>query len=264
MVFPPLSTQPLPIGTPSKGDRADYNFNPLPHSIADNVRLFHPPHDGAHPAELFSVGYNKCSLPGCRFIRTDNPRQMLMFIDGACTKNGNSLSRGGCGVVYTSKLWQQPISFPLEDDGIAHTNNRAELRAATLAIGMRVWNGEGFNKVVLACNSEYVVKGVCEWLNNWVDNGWKNALGLPVKNRDLWELLLEKLRFQESMGVLVQFWQIPREWNEADPYAKLGAKNEKDRTVGPVMQFQLMERLPEGPPPTIIFGWRDFQEMMRI
>jgi ribonuclease HI len=191
--------------------------------MADGARRFLPPHDGAHPADLFSPRWNTCSLPGCRFIRIDNPKQMLMFIDGACSNNGNSLSRGGSGVVYTSLQWQTPISHPLEDDGIAHTNNRAELRAAIIAIGMRAWQGEGFNNVVLACDSEYVVKGVCEWLNNWIQNGWKNSLGRPVANRDLWEMLLAKLRVMESRGVLVQFWQIPREWNEADAYAKQAA-----------------------------------------
>jgi ribonuclease HI len=222
MAPPLLSTQPLPNDDPRPGG-FDYRVVPLSPSMADGARRFLPPHDGAHPADLFSLRWNTCSLPGCRFIRTDNPKQMLMFIDGACSNNGNSLSRGGSGVVYTSLQWQTPISHPLEDDGIAHTSNRAELRAAIIAIGMRAWQGEGFNNVVLACDSEYVVKGVCEWLNNWIQKGWKNSLGRPVANRDLWEMLLAKLRVMESRGVLVQFWQIPREWNEADAYAKQAA-----------------------------------------
>ena len=38
-------------------------------------------------------------------------------------------------------------------------------------------------------DSEYVVKGMTEWLGGWKLRGWKNSKGKPVKNRWLWELL---------------------------------------------------------------------------
>jgi ribonuclease HI len=145
---------------------------------------------------------------------------MLMFIDGACSNNGQVGARGGCGVVFTSIHEAKPITFPLENDGTPHTSNRAELRAALVALGLRVWNGEGFNNVILACDSEYVVLGASQRLDRWVRTGWVTRNGTPVKNRDLWEALLEEMRKQESYGVHVQFWLIPREWNEADQYAK--------------------------------------------
>lgn len=44
-----------------------------------------------------------------------------------------------------------------------------------------------------------------------------------MKNRDLWEALFDKLRELEAIGCLVQFWAIPRAWNEADKYAKEAA-----------------------------------------
>jgi hypothetical protein len=50
------------------------------------------------------------------------------------------------------------------------------------------------------------------------DNCWE-----PVANQDLWKKLEEKLREMEKSGMLVQFWKIPREWNEADKYAKAGS-----------------------------------------
>jgi ribonuclease HI len=90
-------------------------------------------------------------------------------------------------------------------DGVSHTHNRAELRAAVLALGMRLWCGEGFTSVVLACDSEYIVKGACEWSNKWVKNGRKTSGGIAVKNRDLWEELLRAMRKLEHLDVLVQF-----------------------------------------------------------
>lgn len=65
------------------------------------------------------------------------------------------------------------------------TNNRAELMAAT--IGLQALNKPCAVKVV--SDSQYVVKGMKEWIHGWRRKGWKNAAGEPVKNRELWELL---------------------------------------------------------------------------
>ena len=45
-------------------------------------------------------------------------------------------------------------------------------------------------RVVLHTDSQYVQKGIGEWLPNWIRRGWKTAAGEPVKNKDLWERLL--------------------------------------------------------------------------
>ncbi|KAF8533779.1 ribonuclease H-like domain-containing protein, partial [Trichophaea hybrida] len=68
-------------------------------------------------------------------------------------------------------------------------NNRAELRAAILGLGLRVWSGEGLSSVVMATDSEYVVNGACDWIKKWRSNGWVTALGGKVVNQDLWEML---------------------------------------------------------------------------
>jgi ribonuclease HI len=44
-------------------------------------------------------------------------------------------------------------------------------------------------EVVLSTDSQYVQKGIGEWLPNWIRRGWKTAGGEPVKNKDLWERL---------------------------------------------------------------------------
>ena len=43
--------------------------------------------------------------------------------------------------------------------------------------------------MVLTTDSQYVRKGITEWISNWVRRGWKTAGGDAVKNRDLWERL---------------------------------------------------------------------------
>lgn len=146
----------------------------------------------------------------------------MMFCDGACSHNGagGGQSRGGCGIVLTSG---NGISYSLGNDGFSHTSNRAELEAVILALGLRYWPGEGFQSVVIATDSEYVVLGITQWMRNWIQRGWRTATGAPVANQDLWQALRDRLGELEGMGCHVQFWWIPREWNEADENAKKAA-----------------------------------------
>jgi ribonuclease HI len=46
-------------------------------------------------------------------------------------------------------------------------------------------------RVRITTDSEYVKKGMTEWIDGWVKRGWKNTQKKPVANRDLWERLLE-------------------------------------------------------------------------
>ena len=61
---------------------------------------------------------------------------------------------------------------------------------------------------------------------------------MPVENQDLWEMLLAALRKQDEWGVLVQFWLIPREQNEADPYAKAGTFEDRCGSMDQVMAVE--------------------------
>lgn len=65
------------------------------------------------------------------------------------------------------------------------TNNRMELMAAIAAL-------EALRRpceVLLHTDSQYVLKGLNEWLPGWVRRGWRTAAGEPVKNQDLWQRL---------------------------------------------------------------------------
>jgi len=65
------------------------------------------------------------------------------------------------------------------------TNNRMELTAAIRGL-------EALTrpcKVDLTTDSQYVMKGITEWLPNWKQRGWKTAAKAPVKNADLWQAL---------------------------------------------------------------------------
>ncbi len=65
------------------------------------------------------------------------------------------------------------------------TNNRMELMAAIR--GLRALNRAC--EVELYTDSQYVRKGITEWMAGWKRNGWKNSAKKPVKNADLWQEL---------------------------------------------------------------------------
>lgn len=69
------------------------------------------------------------------------------------------------------------------------TNNRMELTAAIRALAELKRPCD----VQLTTDSEYVMRGIQEWLPNWKKRGWKTAARQPVKNADLWQQLDEQV-----------------------------------------------------------------------
>lgn len=103
-----------------------------------------------------------------------------IFTDGACKGNPGP---GGWGVLLRLGEHQKTL-FGGE---LNTTNNRMELTAAIRGL-------EALKKtarVVLTTDSQYVMKGIREWLPAWKQRGWKTASRQPVKNVDLWQRLDE-------------------------------------------------------------------------
>lgn len=91
------------------------------------------------------------------------------------------------------------------------TNNRMELSAAIAALrwvasGASSASSETEKKIVLYTDSQYVKKGMTEWIHQWQKRGWKRPTGEPVQNRDLWEALLAAAEACKKNGALVA-WQ---------------------------------------------------------
>ncbi|MBC7190949.1 ribonuclease HI [Marinobacter sp.] len=108
--------------------------------------------------------------------------EVVIYTDGACKGNPGP---GGWGVVLRYGDVQKTLHGGERDT----TNNRMELQAAI----------EGLKALRRACNvelytdSQYVRKGITEWLDGWKRNGWKTAARKPVKNADLWLELDEQV-----------------------------------------------------------------------
>jgi ribonuclease HI len=177
-----------------------------------------------------ALGFNNI-LPGGvnRFIRSTNRRQFLIYTDGSCLENGRANPVGGCAFVFNNRPDGQ-AGLTLEHEGPfgdSHipSSNRAELRAVIAALRYRYWVEDGFNSLVIATDSAYVVHGITEWVIVWLRNGWRTSSNVPVRNRDLWECLLGEIEAWRDEGLEVQFWGISRAWNvDADALAREAAR----------------------------------------
>lgn len=106
-----------------------------------------------------------------------------IFSDGACSGNPGM---GGYGAILRCGDREKEISGAEE----LTTNNRMELMGAIAALESLKRPCE----VVLTTDSQYLYKGMTEWIFGWMKKGWINSKKEPVLNRDLWEKLLEMSR----------------------------------------------------------------------
>lgn len=105
-------------------------------------------------------------------------KQVTIYTDGACRGNPGP---GGWGAVLQYGEHQRELYGGERDT----TNNRMELTAALKALEALREPCE----IDLTTDSEYVRKGITEWLPAWKKRNWKTADRKPVKNADLWQAL---------------------------------------------------------------------------
>ena len=106
-------------------------------------------------------------------------KHIEIYADGACRGNPGP---GGWAALLISGDNRKEVS-----GSEAHTtNNRMELLAAIG--GLEALKKPGSTARVYT-DSQYVIKGISEWVPNWKQRGWKTADKKPVKNQDLWERL---------------------------------------------------------------------------
>ncbi len=126
-----------------------------------------------------------------------------LYTDGACS--GNPGPGGWAAVAYF-------------DDGTCHelggrdratTNNRMEMQAAISALEFFV-STDRSEQCVLYTDSEYLIKGITQWVKGWKKKGWKTAAGKPVLNQDLWETLDNLDRQVQSLTKAPVSWQHVR------------------------------------------------------
>lgn len=111
-----------------------------------------------------------------------------IYTDGACKGNPGP---GGWGALMRSGTHQKELFGGAPDT----TNNRMELTAVIRALQAL----KRRSRVSIHTDSQYVQKGVTEWLAGWKARGWRTAARQPVRNLDLWQEL-EPLLAQHDLS----------------------------------------------------------------
>lgn len=110
------------------------------------------------------------------------PKIEKLYTDGACSGNPGP---GGWGVVV---YYNDGSVYEIGGKESQTTNNRMEMQAAIAALKLLAAKGQT-EPVTLYTDSEYLKKGITEWVKGWKKKGWKTSQGKPVLNQDLWESL---------------------------------------------------------------------------
>jgi ribonuclease HI len=142
-----------------------------------------------------------------------------IFCDGACSGNPGP---GGFGCILRSGGREKELSGAEPHT----TNNRMELTAAITAL-------ETLKRpcdVLLTTDSQYLVKGMTEWIPGWIRRGWKNSKKEDVLNRDLWERLLELARIHRVEWAWIRGHNGHQENERCDALARAAILGMQQRT----------------------------------
>lgn len=170
----------------------------------------------------------------------------VVYTDGACTNNGQPGSISAIGGTMGNDpeyRWGIKVDDNM-DYGQRRTSQRAEMLAAMegirrLTLEQASWDANKPNRhqtqtfkeadapnVVVATDSEYVVKGITEWYPKWKKNNWRTAGGKRPTNLDLFHKFIHTIDDLEQQGWNIQFWHIPRRYNqEADALATAATRD---------------------------------------
>lgn len=138
-------------------------------------------------------------------------KKIELYTDGACKGNPGP---GGWGAVLRYGQYEKRLHGGQKNA----TNNQMELMAAIKGLKMLKEPCE----VKLTTDSQYVRKGITEWVHNWKKNGWCTAAKAPVKNAELWQQLDEQCQRHKVTWFWVKGHSGHPENELADQLANVG------------------------------------------
>ena len=142
-------------------------------------------------------------------------KKVQVITDGACS--GNPGPGGWAAILrynqHEKEMWGSESHT---------TNNRMELMAAIEALGSLKEDCE----IEVVTDSEYVKKGITEWIHGWKRKGWITAAKKPVINQDLWKALDEQVTRHKTTWVWTKGHASHADNNRCDELATRAAKEQ--------------------------------------
>lgn len=124
-------------------------------------------------------------------------KSVTIYTDGACRGNGKENTIGAFGIVFMYNGTKKEVKQAFRNT----TNNIMELSAVIQALSMLKEPCE----VKLHSDSAYVINAINQkWIDNWQRNGWKSSTKEPVKNKELWEKLIELIKYHKVQFIKVK------------------------------------------------------------
>lgn len=152
----------------------------------------------------------------------------IIFTDGS--SRGNPGPGGWGAIISDGKLVQE-----IGGRDAQTTNNRMELSAAIEALKLKP-----AEPITVLSDSEYVIKGITEWIHGWIKRGWKNSQKKAVLNQDLWEKLYDLTEGKDITWKYVRGHQGTPGNERCDIIATSFADNEKiDLFAGSVSEYRI-------------------------
>ncbi len=160
-------------------------------------------------------------------ITNDNSADDIVdiFTDGACSGNPGP---GGWGAILRASVARGGVEKEIFGGEPATTNNRMELMAVIEAL-------KTLKRPVQArvhTDSQYVQKGISEWIHGWKRRGWRTADKQPVKNADLWRALDEEAARHRVEWLWVRGHAGHVENERADALARRGIDSMRNKAEG--------------------------------
>ena len=109
---------------------------------------------------------------------------LKIYTDGGCS--GNPGPGGWAYVMITQTPEGNQIISQDKGSEKGTTNNRMELTAVIMALRALKTGINSACQAVVYTDSQYVQKGITEWIHTWKKNAWRTSSKSPVKNKDLW------------------------------------------------------------------------------
>jgi ribonuclease HI len=127
------------------------------------------------------------------------PPVAILHLDESCLGNGREGENpGGGGGLIEARSGNRKIhrrDFYISSPGT--TNNRMALSGAIAALQLLARKGTRLS-VLIVSDSQYLVKGMREWVPGWIGRGWKRKEG-PIENLELWQVLVKSVRMHDDV-----------------------------------------------------------------